>query len=152
MKPFVLTLRAIGSRLALRLYIPAVIAAAVVLALLVGGGVWLTTLSSWWWLLFIPITALFCIALAVALVVLFLIRYVQPSQTKAQKKAVSNFVDKLQSVADVAGTPKFIILFRVVRSIAAPSKDSYLADLANTGKLAKDFRDLQGLFRKQNRL
>lgn len=118
MGPFVLTLRAVGSQLAMRLYVPAVITASVVLALLVFGALWLTTLSEWWWLLFIPITVLFTIVLAVAIIIFMLIRYVRPTQTQVQKRAVGQFVDKLQGVTDVIGTPKFIILFRVIRSLS----------------------------------
>lgn len=146
MNSFVLALRAIGTNLAMRLYIPAAITAGTIMALLVAGGLWLTTLSNWWWLLFVPITAALCVVLAVAAVVFLLILYVRPTQTKAQKQAVKQFVNKLQGIADVAGTPKFIILFRVVRSIAAPTKDTYLADLASNRQLASDFRELQRLF------
>lgn len=149
MQPFVLTLRAIGTQLAMRLYIPAVIAASLVIALLVAVGLWLTTLSDWWWLLFIPIAALLFISFAVAFVVLMLIRYVRPDQTKTQKQAVKQFVDKLQGVADIAGTPKFIILFRVVRSIAAPKKDPYLSNLVKNRELAGEFRELQRLFHRK---
>lgn len=149
MNSFVITLRAIGSHLAMRLYIPAVIAAGIIVGLLVAVGLWLTSLSDWWWLLFIPITILGCVVLGIAMVVLSLIRYVRPSQTKAQKRATSKFVDKLQGLTDIAGTPKFIILFRVVRSIAAPKKDSYLADLAGNKQLVNDFRELQRSFDKR---
>lgn len=146
MGPFVLTLRAVGSQLAMRLYVPAVITASVVLALLVFGALWLTTLSEWWWLLFIPITVLFTIVLAVATIIFMLIRYVRPTQTQVQKREVGQFVDKLQGVTDVIGTPKFIILFRVIRSVAAPSKDKYLSNLVKNRELAGDFRELQRLF------
>lgn len=146
MKPFTLTIRAIGSQLAMRLYLPAVIAAGIVIALIVAAGLWLTTFSDWWWLLFFPITILVCVVIGIAAVVFFLIRYVRPDQTKVQKRAVGQFVDKLQGVVDVAGTPKFIVLFRVIRSIAAPSKESYLSDIAKNKQLAGDFRELQRLF------
>jgi hypothetical protein len=146
MNSFALALSAIGSHLAMRLYIPAVIAAGAVVMACVAIGFWLTTTSEWWWLLFIPITILTCVILGMAMVVLALIRYVRPSQTKTQATAVKQFVDKLQGIADIAGTPKFIILFRVIRSVAAPKRDSYLADLASNKKLINDFRELQRLF------
>ena len=146
MKPFTLTIRAIGSQLAMRLYLPAVLTIAILIALVIAGGLWLTTLNDWWWLLFFPITVLVSVAIGIAAVVFFLIRYVRPDQTKAQKRAVGQFVDKLQGVVDVAGTPKFIILFRVIRSIAAPSKDTYLADIAKNKQLGSDFRELQRMF------
>jgi hypothetical protein len=146
MNSFVLALRAIGTHLAMRLYIPAVVIVSVWVALLVATGLWLTTFSNWWWLLLIPITSFACIALGVALVVLALIRFVRPTQTSAQRKAVTQFTDKLQAIAETIGTPKVIILFHVVRSIAAPSKDTYLANLVAHKTLAHDFRDLQRSF------
>lgn len=146
MGPFVLALRAVGSQLAMRLYIPAVIVAGTIMALLVIGTLWLTTLSEWWWLLFIPLTVLLSVVFAIAAVLLLLIRFVRPDQTREQKRAVGQFVDKIQGVSDVIGTPKFIILFRVIRSIAAPSKDKYLSNLVKNRELAGDFRELQRSF------
>lgn len=146
MNSFVLALRAIGTHLAMRLYIPAVVIVSIWIALLVAGGLWLTTFSNWWWLLLIPITSFACIVCGVAVVLLLLIRFVRPAQTKAQQQAVKQFVGKLQAVAETIGTPKIIILFHVVRSIAAPSKDTYLADLVAHKQLAHDFRELQRSF------
>lgn len=146
MNSFVLALRAIGTHLAMRLYIPAVVIVSVWVVVLVASGLWLTTLSNWWWLLLIPITSFVCIAFGVAIVLLLLIRFVRPMQTKAQKQAVKQFTDELQAVAETIGTPKLIILFHVVRSIAAPSKDTYLADLVAHKQLAGDFRNLQRSF------
>lgn len=148
MQASILALRAIGTNLAMRLYLPAVLMAGVVVALVVALGLWLTSFSAWWWLLFVPIAIFGSVVIGIAFVVFMLIRYVRPEQTKTQKQAVKEFVDKLQGVADVAGTPKFIILFRVVRSIAAPNKNTYLADLAKNKQLAGDFRELQRMFGK----
>lgn len=146
MNAFVLALRAVGAQIIMRLYIPTVMGAEIVLALLVAGAFWLTTLNAWWWLLFIPITSLFCIMSAVAVVIFLLVRFVTPAQTKAQKRAVKQFTDKLQTIADIAGTPKIVILFRVARSVMTPSKESYLADFINSEGLVKEFRNLQKLF------
>lgn len=146
MQPFVLSLRAVGANLAMRLYIPATIIAGIIMILIVGAGLWLTSISSWWLLLLIPIVVIFSIITAIAVVVLMLIRYVRPQQTPKQKKAVANFVDKLQGISDIAGTSKLVLLFRVIRSIAAPRKNTYLADLAKNKYLANDFRELQKLF------
>lgn len=146
MNSFVLTLRAIGSALAMRLFIPIVAIVGVWFVLFYSLAFWLTTLSDWWWLLLIPLTSLLCIALAAGFVVLSLIRYVRPAQTKAQKQAVGRFIGRVQGVAEVAGTPKFLILFRVIRSIASPSKDTYLSELVKNKELASDFRALQRSF------
>lgn len=146
MNSLILALRAIGTNLAMRLFVPVVVVLGVILGLLVAGNALLTTYSGWWWLLFIPLVILCSIAAAVTAVIWMLIRYVRPSQTKAQKQAVSRFVDKMQGVTEVASTPKSIILFRVVRSIAAPNKDRYLAHLVENKELVKDFRNVQHTF------
>lgn len=146
MEPFIRTVRAIGTQLALRLYIPAAATLIVVMGGIIMAALWLTTLSNWWWLLFVPVTIAGSVALALAIIVLLLIRHIRPPQTKAQKQAVAEFVDKLQGTADIVGTPKVIILFRVIRSIAAPSKDHYLSDLAARKDLVSDFKHLQRQF------
>lgn len=146
MNSFVLALRAIGTQFALRLYLPAALFSGIIAALLILGTLWLTTLSEWWWLLFIPLVVIISVAAAIMIIVLLLIRYVRPSQTKTQEQAVRQFVDKIQGIADVIGTPKILILFRVVRSISAPSKDHYLSDLVANRELGRDFRELQRLF------
>lgn len=147
MNSFILTVRAIGAALALRLAVPVIIITVIWFAVFFGGTLWLTTLSGWWWLLMIPLTSLFCIALGVGFVFFMLIRHVQPQQTTAQKRAVKEFVDKMQHVAEIAGTPKFLILIRVVRSIAAPTKDTYLSDILQDRQLVSDFKALQRSFR-----
>ena len=146
MKPFVLALRAIGAEFVIRLCIPIAVIILAGFALLMASAYWLTTFSGWWWLLFIPITSLFIVLCTVGFVVLMLVRFVRPLQTKAQQKAVKQFVDKLQGVAEIVGTPKFIVLFRVVRSIAAPSSNTYLSNLVEDRELAKDFREIQASF------
>lgn len=146
MRPFALALRAVGARIIMRLYVPVIIGIAIVMTLLIAGAFWLTTLSAWWWLLFIPIVSLVCIVISIATVILLLVRLVTPVQTKAQKRAVKQFTDRVQNVADIVGTPKIIILFQVARSVAAPDKHTYLADLINNKDLVKEFRDLQRLF------
>lgn len=147
MKPSLLTIRSIGAEFANRLFYPVVIAGGIAAVLLTGLALWLTTLSSWWWLLFIPVVMAVCIGLAVFIVVKLVIRYVTPTQTKIQKQATRQFVDKLQTVAEVTQTPKFILLFRIVRDIAAPRKSGFIGNLTTTtGSLKKDFIELKRMF------
>lgn len=146
MNPFILTLRAVGAGLAQKLLFPIMIIIGIWFVLFFGLAFWLTTIGEWWWLLLIPLTSLLCVTLAVGFVVFSLIRYVRPAQNKEQKQAVEQFIAKLQGVTDITSTPKFLILFRVVRSIASPTKDTYLADVVNNKKLVGDFRELQRLF------
>lgn len=148
MNSLALTIRAIGTEFAMRLYIPIVVAASLIIILLGMGAWWLTTFSAWWWLLFVPLILLSSVAIGIAFVVFSLIRFVRPTQTKAQKQAVRTFTNRLQEVAEIVATPKFLIFFHVVRSISAPSKDTYLTNLVQNKELVGDFRAIQRSFEK----
>lgn len=142
MKASFLAIRSIGTEFANRLFYPVVIAGAVAAGLLVALAYWLTTLSSWWWLLFIPIVMAICIGVAVFIVIKLVIRSITPSQTKQQKQAAKQFVDKIQTVAEATQTPKVVLLFRVVRDIAAPRESGFIGNLASTtGSLKADFAE-----------
>jgi hypothetical protein len=140
MKSYVLAIRAIGSEFGGRLwtqFLPIFIGTAILLMVL---QLWLASLNTWWWLLVIPISIFIGVGLVIGFVFRMLISYVRPAQTPDQRVSVPNFVDKLQFVNEVTGTPKIIVLFRVIRSIAAPSSDSYLKDIVETKTLRADFQ------------
>ncbi len=143
MSPTITVIRAIGSEFARRLFIPVAISGAIMFTLLIIGVVFLGTLSQWWLLLLIPVIAFLCIASAVLAVVWLVIRTVRPSQTKTQRTAVKSFVDKLQRLSDAVQTPKIVLLFRIVRDIAAPRKDGFIGSMADdTASLRRDFQAL----------
>lgn len=147
MSPTITVIRCIGTEFARRLLYPIVIIASILLTLLVVGIILLGTLSTWWLLLLIPAVMLFCIVAAVLTIFWLTIRLVRPAQTKTQHRAVKTFVDKLQRLSDTAQTPKIILLFRIVRDVAAPRKDGFIGSLADdTASLKRDFRELQQLF------
>lgn len=116
--------------------------------ILIGSGIiWLTTISGWWWLLFLVFMVAACVGAGLLGVFYLLSRYVTPKQTAEQRAAVKQFITKLRATADVVGTPKIILLFRLVRSIAAPSQKNYLQTLCEqTGSLQKDFANIISLF------
>ena len=146
MNSFVLAIRAVGTAFVMRLYIPVVVAGSLIFVLLSMGTWWLTTFSPWWWLLFIPLIILFSVAIGIAFVVFSLIRFVRPVQTKTQAQAIKAFINRLQNVAEIVATPKFLILFHVVRSVSAPSQDTYLTNIVQNKELVSDFRAIQRSF------
>jgi hypothetical protein len=87
-------------------------------------------------------------SVAAVLLIIFrlLIRHVRPPQTPDQSDKIRTFVDKLQLLSEITGTPKIIMLFRTIRSIAAPSSDSYLQDIFETKDLKKDFKAIISSF------
>jgi MFS family permease len=148
MKPTILVIRAIGAEFARRTFYPVVIIGAIVAVVLAAAIVWLTSLSAWWWLLMFAFICALCVGVGVFSVVFLTIRSVTPFQNPVQKKAVKEFVDKLQLLAETAGTPKFILLFHIVKDVAAPRVDGYIGTLTTaTTSLKSDYSTLLGLFR-----
>lgn len=143
-----LAVRAIGAEFANRVYYPVLalgLAATLILVALVA---WLVTMSAWWWLLAIPIVILISVAMGIAVIVRLIIRYVTPTQTKSQKRAVKEFVGKLQHVSETVRTPKAVLLLRLVRDIVAPRRDGFIGTLAtDTFSLKSDFESIQKSFK-----
>lgn len=142
--------RAIAVEFFLRLYKPVVIVVFSIFAVLIGINIWLVTISAWWWLLFAVVLLWLCIALLFFIISYLIVRAVRPVQTKQQKVALRTFVDKIEHLKDVTATPKFILLFRVVRDVFKPSGNGYIASLSGDAtSLKKDFIEFQNSFRSQ---
>ena len=145
-KTIFLSVRAIGSRFGVDVWNQVAIVAAIttiVIGVLLG---WLVSISGWWWLLVIPVVIALSVVVIVLGVLRLLLNYVNPAQTTEQKQAVKVFVGKIKFVQEFTATPKFIILFRVVRSVAAPSSEKYLEDIFESRNLKKDFETVVKTF------
>lgn len=149
MESTLLAIRSIGAEFANRIYLIVVLVAIVIGVCLFGLNVWLTTYSHWWWLLFLVLMVAASIAIAVLIVIKLVIRSVTPNQTKTQRVQTKAFVDKLQQLSDTVQTPKIVLMFRIVRDIAAPRSDGFIATLShNTSTLTRDFVALSKTFKK----
>ncbi len=147
MSPTITVIRCIGTEFARRLLYPIAIVASILLTVMVVGVLLLGTLSTWWLLLLIPVVMVLCIVAAVLTILWLVIRTVSPAQTKVQRRAVKTYVDKLQRLSDAVNTPKVILLFRIVRDVAAPRKDGFIGSITDdTASLKRDFQQLQKLF------
>jgi len=143
MTPTVLAIRSISSEFARRLYVPVAVAIVIVIVTTLIAGIWLTTLSAWWWIL----VAFFIMGTLIASTLLvvggLIIRTIRPVQTRQQTKQISKFVDKIQSIADLTGTPKIVILFRIVRDMTAMNTRGYIQTLYDdTASMHDDFRNI----------
>lgn len=148
MKPSILAIRAIGAELANRIYVIVAMIILVLSVLLLGASIWLTTFSSWWWLLVGVLIIAASVAIGVLTILKLIIRTVTPFQSKTQKKQTKAFVNKLEQLSEVAQTSKFVILFRIVRDIAAPRQDGFVASLSqDTTSLRSDFVELSKTFK-----
>ena len=148
MNPLFLAIRAISSEFARRIYLPLVWVAGSVLALVVIIASWLVTMSAWWLILLIPAILISVVFIIVAVIAGLAIRMLSPRQNKDQRKAISMFVDKLLQVAEVLSTPKFILLFRLVKDTLFPSGDGFIGEVTSHAKTLKpDFQDIIASFK-----
>ncbi|UTX51352.1 hypothetical protein KI440_00050 [Candidatus Saccharibacteria bacterium TM7i] len=145
-KATLLAVRAIGVVFGKKIWWTVVLIAAALAVVLIALCVWLTSLSGWWWILAVIVGMAISIAFVILAVFRALLAYINPTQTQEQKTAVKDFVEKLQFVQELTQTPKFIILFRVIRSVAAPSSEKYLENIFESRKLKADFERVVGLF------
>lgn len=149
MKPHFLAIRSIGAEFANRVYIIVTLIASMIAVSLLALTYWLTTVSSWWWLLMIVLIIILSIITGVLVIIKMIIRSVTPSQSSAQKTQTKAFVDKLEKLSETVQTPKFILLFQLVRDIAAPRDNGLVASLStNTASLKHDFTDLINSFKQ----
>lgn len=141
-------IRAIGSefiRRKLRAFY-ALFAVGAMMALAVS--TWLTTLNIWWWLLATAVIIGTLAGILVCVVSGFAVRILRPHLTKAQIRAVGNFVDKLERVAEHVQTPMLIIVLRVIRDILWPRQPNFISSIIqDSASLRPDFKTLQEEFK-----
>lgn len=151
MNSYVKVMRAVGGEFAKRKLRAAALPFIILAAVLVGVCLWLTTYNAWWWLLAaVAIAATILLILAYVAVIL-VIRALRPAMNKAQKSGVRDFVDKLERVTDSVGTPLPLVIFRVVRDMLWPRRESnYIKTVASDSTtLHKDLMTLQKLFNEK---
>jgi hypothetical protein len=147
MNSSITVIRAVAGEIAHRVYVPILIIVIVLTAILIGLVLWLSTISLWWLLLLIPVLIAVVIAGTILTVTRIILATLTPSQTKKQRKEVKKFTDKILAVSELTQTPKFILLFRVVRDALAPKKAGYVESLVSeTVSLRQDFNDLRRSF------
>ena len=152
MQPAILAIRSIASEFFYRLYLPVLITFAIIFAVLFALTIWLITMSGWWWILFAVIFLWFIVAAVLFVLSGLIIKKLTPLRTKEQKQQTKAIVDKMQRAAEVTSTPKFIILFRIVKDSVRPNERGYLSSLADeTMSLRKDFADLKQSFASTKR-
>lgn len=148
--PLILATRSISSEFIRREYTTVLWIVGLVFVGLHLLGVWLISQSSWWWILEIFLIFLTAIAAALAALVFFLVKKLRPRQSLKQRKMVRSFVDSLQEFSETAQTPKFLLIFRLIKDAIFPSPDSLVKQLASKSTaLRPDFQKIVQLFDKQ---
>ena len=148
LKPALLAIRSIAAEFARRLYFPVVIIFSIIAVVLLALTIWLITISPWWTILLVLLFVAIFVVTSLLIVGYVIIKRVAPVQSKPQKLQTKGLVDKLVRVAEVTGTPKFIILFHVIKDVVSPSEKGYIAALSNdTVTLKQDFITLKDSFK-----
>lgn len=132
LSPLVLAIRAVAAEFAQRIFLPVVLITGGVIIVLLGVTIWLTTLSGWWWFLLAPLIVVTVLTIFATVISWTALRVLTPPQTKDQQKQIRAFVDDLQETSEAIQTPMFILLFRVVKDVLFPGKESYIGKLSST--------------------
>ena len=149
MTPLFLTVRAISSEFARRMYVPVIWGVGAGLAVLLGLIGWLTMLSGWWWLLETLLIFGAVVFTIIALIAGLGIHLLRPTQSKEQRKMVGSFVNKLQEASEIIQTPKFILLFRLAKDTIFPSEDGLVNRVVgHASSLKPDFSAIINSFKK----
>ena len=148
MNPTIKALRSIGSEFAKRIYIPITVVVATIAFVFIILDIWLVTISPWWWILFGFVIFATLVAAVILIVVGLLIKVVRPTQNRDQARQVTLFVDKLQNVADIAGTPKIVLLFRITKDLVTKNENGYTHRISSeTLSMQHDLRGIIASFK-----
>jgi hypothetical protein len=118
------------------------------LILFVGTVLLATYVNAWWWLLMVVVIAYGIIGSIAWLVIHFTIDRLRPEQTPVQKKAVTNFIVRIEKIADTLQITRFGLILRIVRDVMAKNTHSnVLTEFANDSKeLKHDFEKVVDTF------
>lgn len=124
--PLLLAVRAISAEFARRIFVPTVIIAGIASVAFLAVTIWLVTQSAWWWFLLAPLIIAVSVAIILAVIASYALRFLNPKQTKDQKRAVHALVDDLQEISEIVQTPKFILLFQLIKDTLFPSQSGLI--------------------------
>ncbi len=150
MNPTILALRAISSLYVQDILRPLLVIGCLVYIAVLGIIGWIAYVASpWWWLLGILPSFVFLVALTVWIIAFLIARRIAPAMNKKQKQAAKKFVGRIGNAAEHLATPKFILIFRVIKDvILRPNDDhTFIGDLAREpGEMRHEFNQLRRLF------
>lgn len=150
MSPTILAVRAVTSVYVRQILKFILIVGLAVYAAVMAIVIWLSSdISPWWSLLGIIPTLLILIGGLMWVIVWVLSGRLSPAMNKKQKTATKKVVKDIGQAAEQLGTPRFILLFQVVKDVVFPPKNNrtFIGELADTpGKLKRDFENLRKLF------
>lgn len=150
MNKTLLAIRAITSEYARQILRPLLWIGVGIYAAIMAVIIWIAyEASPWWLLLAILPTILIIVGLLLWAIVWGLAGQLSPPLNKQQRKATKKFVAHIGRVAENIGTPKFVLMFRVIKDVVFPPQTSqtFIGEIAHTpGEMRRDFEKLRDLF------
>lgn len=146
--PTLLALRAITSMALRRFLIIATLVVVVIWVLYLALFFWLVRDNAWWTLAIILALPLMLVSGGLVIGGWILTNYLRPRLlSKHEKQTITAFVDRFMELAELPGTPQFLIIFRLARDALGRRKNSFLATtLKNSGRLKGDFAEIRRFF------
>lgn len=146
----ILAIRAITSLYVKRLLLPILVIGFGVYVAVIGIIWWIAaSVSNWWWLLAIVPTLVVLVGLAIWTVVRVLVGRISPPMNKRQTTAAKKFIKRIDGAAEHIGTPKFIIIYRVIKDVLfrPTNGKTYIGEIANEpGEARREFDELRSMF------
>lgn len=146
----ILAIRAITSLYVKRLLVPIFVIGLGIYIAVIGLIWWIAaSASSWWWLLAIIPTLVIVVGLAIWTVVRVIAGRLAPPMNKRQTVATKKFIKRIDGVAEHIGTPKFVIIYRVIKDVIfRPTNDkTYIGEIASEpGEARREFDELRSMF------
>lgn len=136
----VLAVRAITAVYGRQLLWPALIVWLAAYAIIVGISWWLATaFDTLWWLFAILLAPLFLVGIGIWSLCFVIISRLHPKLTKEQRTLTKDIVASITSLASELGTPKFIILARIVKDVMFGNtlRGSYIGGVASESSEVK---------------
>lgn len=151
MNATILAIRAITSIYAQQLLLPVLWIGVSVYVLVLTLVIWIASISSpWWTLLAVVPTVLIVAGIFLWVVVWALAQHLAPPLNAEKRQAAKQFIAHISRVAEQAGTPKFVLIMRVIQDVvfAPDTSRTFIGEIASTpGDMHRDFERLRELFR-----
>lgn len=143
----ILAVRAITATFGRRLLWPVLIVLVAVYLIFFGLSWWLAAVvHPLWWLLVIMLTPLFFVLTLAWTFCFVLLRRIHPPLNARQKQLSNEIVDHISHIAEQVGTPRFLILGRILRDAVFGSslKGSYIGQMTREpGEAHRKFEELR---------
>lgn len=143
----VLSIRAITAVFGRRLLWPVLILLIASYAIIFGLSWWLAiAIHPLWWLFVVMLTPIYLVAAILWTICFVILSRIRPPLTARQTQLTNEIVDHISHIAEELGTPRFLILGRVLRDavFGTSLRSSYIGQLTKEpGQVHRKFEELR---------